>query len=372
MPGVFSFRTLHDCRDMLAWAEQARHVAIVGGGLLGLEAARGLLDARPDGDRGAPVRPAHERPARHGGRSDAAARGRGHGHRRAARPLDDERRWATGASRASASRTAPSWSATWSCSPPASARTSSSPRRPGWRSSAAIVVDDAMRVLDEDHVWAVGECCQHRGEVYGLVAPLWEQATVLADRITGADPHAEYHGSKLATKLKVSGVELATMGLSEPSNRARRDRPVLRAAARRLQDRDRPRRQARRRHPARRHAQGLLPHAGVRPGHRPTRGAGVAAVRPRRAAGGGERRRAARRGADLQLQRRDARAPSARASRGGSGRCAASWRRRAPGAAAAPARRRSSTSSSGRQAARSRRIPPPTGTSLPSPCASRT
>ena len=38
-----------------------------------------------------------------------------------------------------------------------------------------------MRTVDDDDVYAVGECVQHRGEVYGLVAPLWEQAVVLAD-----------------------------------------------------------------------------------------------------------------------------------------------------------------------------------------------
>jgi NAD(P)H-nitrite reductase large subunit len=56
----------------------------------------------------------------------------------------------------------------------------------------------------------------HRGEVYGLVAPLWEQAAVLADHITGADLGAAYHGSRLATKLKVAGVDVAAMGLKEP------------------------------------------------------------------------------------------------------------------------------------------------------------
>ena len=47
------------------------------------------------------------------------------------------------------------------------------------------MVDDQMRAVDDNHVFAVGECVQHRGEVYGLVAPLWEQAVVLADVITG-------------------------------------------------------------------------------------------------------------------------------------------------------------------------------------------
>ena len=51
----------------------------------------------------------------------------------------------------------------------------------GFTVERAIVVDDQMRTVDDPDVYAVGECVQHRGEVYGLVAPLWEQAVVLAD-----------------------------------------------------------------------------------------------------------------------------------------------------------------------------------------------
>ncbi|HEX2551829.1 MAG TPA: (2Fe-2S)-binding protein, partial [Nocardioidaceae bacterium] len=54
------------------------------------------------------------------------------------------------------------------------------------------------------------------GEVYGLVAPAWEHATVLADVLTGTDPDAEYHGSRTATKLKVAGVDVAVMGVNTP------------------------------------------------------------------------------------------------------------------------------------------------------------
>ena len=86
----------------------------------------------------------------------------------------------------------------------------------GFTVERAIVVDDQMRTVDDDHVFAVGECVQHRGEVYGLVAPLWEQAVVLADVITGNNPQAAYLGSRTATKLKVAGVEVAAMGLTEP------------------------------------------------------------------------------------------------------------------------------------------------------------
>ena len=86
----------------------------------------------------------------------------------------------------------------------------------GFTVERAIVVDDQMRTMDDPDVFAVGECVQHRGEVYGLVAPLWEQAVVLADQITGNDVDAAYHGSRTATKLKVAGVDVASMGVQGP------------------------------------------------------------------------------------------------------------------------------------------------------------
>ena len=86
----------------------------------------------------------------------------------------------------------------------------------GFTVERAIVVDDYMRTMDDPDVYAVGECVQHRGEVYGLVAPLWEQAVVLADQVTGTDLGAAYHGSRTATKLKVAGVDVASMGVQGP------------------------------------------------------------------------------------------------------------------------------------------------------------
>ena len=80
----------------------------------------------------------------------------------------------------------------------------------------ALVVDDQMRSIDDRNVYVVGECAQHRGQVYGLVAPLWEQAKVLADHVTGTNLASAYHGSRVATKLKVMGVDVASMGLVEP------------------------------------------------------------------------------------------------------------------------------------------------------------
>jgi nitrite reductase (NADH) large subunit len=89
-------------------------------------------------------------------------------------------------------------------------------QRAGLTVERAIVVDDHMRSVDDDRVYVVGECAQHRGQVYGLVAPLWEQATVLADHLTGTDTTAAYRGSRTATKLKVAGVDVASMGIKTP------------------------------------------------------------------------------------------------------------------------------------------------------------
>jgi nitrite reductase (NADH) large subunit len=61
-------------------------------------------------------------------------------------------------------------------------------------------------------IYAVGECAQHRGACYGLVAPLWEQATVCATQLAGTDESAAYTGSVLSTRLKVTGVNVFSAG----------------------------------------------------------------------------------------------------------------------------------------------------------------
>src|SRR4030095_12640711 len=81
----------------------------------------------------------------------------------------------------------------------------------------AIVCDDQMRTSDPA-IFALGECVEHRGQLYGLVDPIWEQAGVLADVITGTKPDSTYCGSKLGTKLKGMGVELASMGAHRRTN----------------------------------------------------------------------------------------------------------------------------------------------------------
>lgn len=72
-----------------------------------------------------------------------------------------------------------------------------------------IVVDDQLRT-GHDNVFALGECAEHRGTCYGLVEPAYEQARVLADHLAGRD--ALYSGSVVSTNLKVSGVSVFSAG----------------------------------------------------------------------------------------------------------------------------------------------------------------
>ncbi|MFA6964785.1 NAD(P)/FAD-dependent oxidoreductase [Bosea sp. (in: a-proteobacteria)] len=72
-----------------------------------------------------------------------------------------------------------------------------------------IVVDDGMG-SDDESIFAIGECAEHRGSVYGLVEPAYEQARVLATRLAGKP--AVYQGSLLSTNLKVSGVGVFSAG----------------------------------------------------------------------------------------------------------------------------------------------------------------
>ncbi|WGR63570.1 NAD(P)/FAD-dependent oxidoreductase (plasmid) [Paracoccus ferrooxidans] len=72
-----------------------------------------------------------------------------------------------------------------------------------------IVVDDALRTSDP-HIFALGECVEHRGQVFGLVAPLYDQAKVLARTLLGEE--AAFRPVQTATKLKVTGCDLYSAG----------------------------------------------------------------------------------------------------------------------------------------------------------------
>jgi nitrite reductase (NADH) large subunit len=214
--GVFGFRTIDDCNAILVKAKESRRAAVIGGGLLGLEAARGLLN------HGCEVHVVHL--AGHlmemqldttGGsilRSSMQAMGVNvHLQKMTTEVLGEDR--VTGlAFKDGTTLDCDMVVVSAGIKPNAEIGL-----RCGLSVERAIVVDNHMRSVTDPNVYVVGECAQHRGRVYGLVAPLWEQAKVFADHITGHKPDAAYHGSRLATKLKVMGVELASMGITEPA-----------------------------------------------------------------------------------------------------------------------------------------------------------
>jgi nitrite reductase (NADH) large subunit len=82
-------------------------------------------------------------------------------------------------------------------------------RAAGLACNRGIIVDDAL-ATSAASVFAIGECAEHRGQCYGLVEPAYAQARVLAQGLTGED--AGYGGTVLATNLKVSGVPVFSAG----------------------------------------------------------------------------------------------------------------------------------------------------------------
>lgn len=213
--GVFGFRTIDDCNRMASYSGGHRRVAVIGGGLLGLEAARGMVS------RGLEVHLVHQSAHLMNQQLDSQA-GAVLKSTVEKLGLQVHLEKSTAEVRGSEAVTGLTFTdgTTLDCDMLIVAcgirPNSELAARGGLTVERAIVVDDQMRCIDDPDVYAVGECAQHRGQVYGLVAPLWEQAKVLADHLTGTDPGAAYRGSRMATKLKVMGVELAVMGLKGP------------------------------------------------------------------------------------------------------------------------------------------------------------
>ena len=217
LAGVFGFRSLDDTTSIIAHADAARRAVVIGGGLLGLEAAHGLHG------RGVPATVVHSGPILMNAQLDttggavlrSAIEATGVEvvtGKRTTQAFTDDGDAISGIGFADGDR--------MDCDLLVLA-TGIRPnvglaRGAGLTVERAIVVDDHMRSIDDDDIYVVGECAQHRGQVYGLVAPLWEQAKVLADHLTSSNSAAAYHGSRTSTKLKVAGVDVAQMGIKAP------------------------------------------------------------------------------------------------------------------------------------------------------------
>ncbi len=209
LPGVVAFRDIADVERMLAAALVGRRAVVIGGGLLGLEAASGLLR------RGMQVTVVHlaevlmERQLDHTAAEllRRSLEGRGMEILLEARTealLGEDR---VGAVRLAGGRELPADLVVMAVGIRPNIELA---RNAGLYCERGVVVDDTLQTYDP-RIYAVGECVQHRGDTYGLVAPLFEQAKVCANHLARVG-YARYTGSVTATRLKVTGVELFSAG----------------------------------------------------------------------------------------------------------------------------------------------------------------
>ncbi|HEV2419710.1 MAG TPA: nitrite reductase large subunit NirB [Terriglobia bacterium] len=207
--GVFTFRTLDDTRKLIEIARSGRKAVVIGGGLLGLEAARGLqargcdvtvvhlmdtlMNAQLDSTGGVYLK---ERMESLGVRVLTGKRTQaflGNGTVEGVKFSDGE-----------------TLSAKIVVIAAGIIPNVELGRKAGLKVNRGIVVNDHMETSDPD-IFAVGECVEHRGAVYGLVAPLLEQGKVLAATITG-NKGPRYEGTIPASKLKIMGVDVFSAG----------------------------------------------------------------------------------------------------------------------------------------------------------------
>jgi nitrite reductase (NADH) large subunit len=226
LPGVIGFRDMNDVETMLGAAERGGEAVVIGGGLLGLEAAHGLSL------RGMKVTVLHLMPTLMERQLDEAAgwllkqelEARGQTvltGADTAEILGDEK---VEGVRLKDGTTIPADLVVMAVGIRPSVALA---RDAGLTVGRGIHVDDHM-VTSDPAILAVGECVEHDGQVYGLVAPLWEMCRALADGLV--EQHTGYKGSVTSTKLKVSGIDVFSAG--EFADVAGAEDIVLRDAAR--------------------------------------------------------------------------------------------------------------------------------------------
>jgi nitrite reductase (NADH) large subunit len=213
-PGLHVYRTLADCARMRAQARAGDSAVVLGGGLLGLEAAKVLAD------RGLHVTVVHASKTlmnaqldELGGEMLEREIERAGIFVRTARtveailgdPFVDGVRLDDG-------KTLAADMVVLACGVRPRVDVA---RASGLPINKGIIVNDTL-ATEAPGVYAIGECAEHDGKTYGIVTPAWEQAMVLADILSGASPQARYRGSKIYARLKVAGVDVASMGKVEP------------------------------------------------------------------------------------------------------------------------------------------------------------
>jgi nitrite reductase (NADH) large subunit len=210
--GVVAYRDIADTQAMIDAAARYRKAVVIGGGLLGLEAANGLakrgmdvtvvhvmpwlMERQLDAAAGRLLQQSLERRGlkfRMGAQTRELAGGED-GRVRAVHLADGSRLDADLVVMAVGIRP-----------------NSELAERAGLHCQRGIVVHDTLQTVTDPRIYAVGECAAHRGIAYGLVAPLFEQAKVAANHLAQFGI-ARYTGSLTSTRLKVTGIDLFSAG----------------------------------------------------------------------------------------------------------------------------------------------------------------
>ncbi|MRN55237.1 nitrite reductase large subunit NirB [Paenibacillus monticola] len=214
--GVIAFRDIKDCEIMQETAKSYRKAVVIGGGLLGLEAARGLLHL------GMEVSVVHineyimerqlDQPASIMLRKELEDQGMKFLLNKQSEAILGQKRVKSLLFADGSTVEADLIVMAVGIKPNIKLA-----QKSGITINRGIVVNDYMET-NIPGISAVGECAEHRGIAYGLVAPLYEQGAVLAKRLAGVETEG-YAGSVTSTKLKVSGVNVFSAGqFAEPEN----------------------------------------------------------------------------------------------------------------------------------------------------------
>jgi nitrite reductase (NADH) large subunit len=212
LKGVIAYRDIADTSAMIEAATRYRHAVVIGGGLLGLEAAHGLML------RGMQVTVVHVAPWLMERQLDdqaasllrATLESRGLRFMMAAHTqalLGD----ADGRVKAVQFKDGSEIPAELVVMAAGIRPNTELAEKIGLHCNRGIVVTDTMQTVTDPRIYSVGECAAHRGVAYGLVAPLFEQGRVCATHLAEFGI-GRYLGSQTSTKLKVTGIELFSAG----------------------------------------------------------------------------------------------------------------------------------------------------------------
>ncbi|MEK5436177.1 MULTISPECIES: nitrite reductase large subunit NirB [Paenibacillus] len=207
--GVVGFRDISDCDAMLAAAKQYSKAAVIGGGLLGLEAAKGLVNLGMDVTVVHLMEDLMERQLDRNASSMLQAELERQGVKFAMGKQTVE---LSGEQRVSGLRFSDgsTLAADFVVMAVGIKPNVTLAKDSGISVNRGIVVDDYLQTSMQN-IYSIGECAEHRGMCYGLVAPLFEQGMVLAKHLCGSDTKP-YEGSIVSTKLKISGVDVFSAG----------------------------------------------------------------------------------------------------------------------------------------------------------------